>query len=109
MPCGFRTAVPPREIVVYKMATDQQHTGVIARLLKHPHFCDLTNWRIDLLVCCIVAALFTPAASDPNRIYFIALPLFAAWMSIRFAIYRRHLRSRPSCLATQQQTRRPYE
>lgn len=86
MPYGSRTAAPPSEIVVCKMATDQQHIGLFARLLEQPHFHDFKSWRIDLLVCFIVAALFTPAASDPNRIYFIALPLFAAWMSIRFAI-----------------------
>lgn len=68
------------------MATDQQHIGLLARLLEQPHFHDFKSWRIDLLACLIVAALFTPAAADPDRIYFIALPLFAAWMSIRFAI-----------------------
>lgn len=41
---------------------------------------------MDLLACFIVAAQFTPAAADPDCIYFIALPLFAVWMSIRFAI-----------------------
>ena len=93
MPYGSRTAVPSSKTVVRKMATDPQHIGLFARLLEQPHFHDFKSWRIDLLVCFIVAALFTPAASDPNRIYFIALPLFAAWMSIRSAIYRYYLKS----------------
>ncbi|MBA4019727.1 MAG: hypothetical protein C0483_21390 [Pirellula sp.] len=73
------------------MATDGRILGRLARLLEHPHFHDLKSWRIDMLVCFLVAAVMTPANADPNRFYYIAVPLFVGWMFVRFVISRRKL------------------